>query len=193
MKTKNGWKLKAIAGLLCLGAEGALAGNMAVTWNDAAGDPGPVGDAISVQLLFDSAGSWTTKWYADPVHPFTGNARFNLNLFDTALGDVVAARTSQVNLDGFHDFGAATATFYSYSGTTPFLSRWEVGHQVSTGNNTNFISGVVNLNAPYGRDNLVTVGTITAAVPEPETYTLVMAGLALLGTVAVRRRQKKEA
>jgi hypothetical protein len=174
-------------------ANQAFAGTMSVTWNDARGDSGPVGDVVSVQLLFDSTGSWTAKWYADAEHPFTGNARFNLNLFDKSLGNVVSATAPQVNLDSLHDFGASTVTFYSYSGKTSYLSKWNVGDQVSSGNTTNFLSGAVGMNYPYGRDNLATTATITAAVPEPETYAMVLAGLGLIGFVTWRRKLSQAA
>jgi hypothetical protein len=192
MRKHNGLTSLAVAGLLSLAVGSSFAGTMSVTWADQAGDPGPVGDVVSVQLSFDSNGSWTANWYADAAHPFTGNARFNLNLFDTALGNVQTAKAPQVSLDGFHDFGLAKASFYSYSGTTPYLSNWHVGDVVSSGNMTNFLSGAVNMNPPWGRDNLVTTGVITAAVPEPETWAMMLAGLGLLG-VTMRRRKRQGA
>jgi hypothetical protein len=166
------------------------ASGMIVKWTDTAdtiGEKAPVGYVLTATLIFDSSGAWTATWEASTANPFHGNARFNLNLFDTALGDVGTATTSQVNLDGFHNFGSSSATLFSYSGTTTFLANWHVGDQVSSGNFTNFLSGAVDMNSPYGRDNLVGLSTI-AAVPEPETYAMMMAGLGMIGFIVRRRR-----
>jgi hypothetical protein len=169
----------------------ALAASMNLVWTDAIGDFGPVGDVVSGQLSFDSTGAWTATWTASADRPFTGYARFNLNLFDTALGNVTTAIAPQVSLDWIQDFGAQTTTSFSYSGTTPYLANWQIGDQVSTGNSTNFLSGVVGMNTPYGRDNLVSVSTIVGAIPEPGTCAMMLAGLGMLGFTA--RRRKKNA
>jgi hypothetical protein len=44
----------------------------------------------------------------------------------------------------------------------------------------------------YGISGTLTVGSITA-VPEPETYAMLLAGLGLLGFAARRRKQKEAA
>jgi len=176
--------------LLLATAPAAFPATMTLTWIDTAGDASTVGDVIAATLTFDSSGAWTATWEATQKHPFTGNARFNLNLFDTALGNPVTATAPQVSLDAFHDFGATATTRFSYSGTTPYLADWHVGDQVSSGNTTNFLSGVVNLNSPFGRDNLISLATIAsvAAVPEPGIYAMLFAGLCLLGMAARRNR-----
>ncbi len=94
---RNG-SLKALlaACMAALAMQGAHAADMSITWADAAGDAGRVGDVVSAQLTFDSTGAWTATWQASAANPFTGNARFNLNLFDTALGNVNAAAAPQV-------------------------------------------------------------------------------------------------
>jgi hypothetical protein len=160
---------------------------MRVSFSDPQGDKGPVGDVISAQLTFDQTGAWTAHWRADPTSPFTGDARFNLNLFDTALGDLASAWTSQVNLDGFHNFGSATATDFSYSGTTSYLATWHIGDVISTGNGTNFESGVVDQVTPYGRDKLLTSASVTSTIPEPQTSLLL---LAAGSAMALMRRLK---
>jgi hypothetical protein len=187
MKARRWVQSMAVAGLFFAGAHGAMAYTMSVEWTDPAGDPGPVGDATYGRLSFDATGAWTAYWRADPAHPFTGNARFNLNLFNTALGVAAGATAPQVSLDGYRNFGTSTAIAFSYSGNTPFLSNWHVGNTVVTGNGSNFLSGVVNMDAPYGRDTLWASGAITAAVPEPAKYGLLLAGLGVL-VVMVRRR-----
>jgi hypothetical protein len=178
-----------VAGLIGLGSYSALANSMSIVWVDAVGDASPVGDVASATLNFDQTGAWTAIWKADAAHPFTGNARFNLNLFDLALGNAQTAIAPQVSLDAIHDFGVTSSAAFSYSGNTPFLASWHVGDQVVTGNNTNFISGVVDLRFPYPRDNMVTTSVIMTSVPEPATYALMTLGLVLLAVVKRRQQQ----
>lgn len=187
MKAKRWIQALLASGLLAVTPPGAMAQTMAVEWTDPAGDGGPVGDATFARLSFDVTGAWTAYWRADPAHPFTGNARFNLNLFDTALGTAEGASAPQVSLDGFADFGATTATGFSYSGVSPFLANWHVGDTVVTGNGPHFLSGAVSMDSPYGRDNLWSSGIITTAVPEPAKYGLLLAGLGVLVVMARRR------
>ena len=187
---KHRLKVLATAAYLAFSSQNLGASPMLIQWSDRLGDFSSVGDVASVHLSFDSSGAWTAAWYADAAHPFTGNARFNLNLFDTALGNLQSATVPQVNLDDFHNFGSGTATFYSYSGNTAYLSNWHVGDTVSTGNTTNFLSGVVNMNTPYGRDNLVTTGVVSKAVSEPETYPLLL--IALIGAVIAQRKHLRK-
>jgi hypothetical protein len=187
MKAKRWIQALLASGLLAVSAPGAMAQTMAVEWTDPAGDGGPVGDATFARLSFDVTGAWTAYWRADPAHPFTGNARFNLNLFDTALGTAEGASAPQVSLDGFVNFGATTATGFSYSGVSPFLANWHAGDTVVTGNGTHFLSGAVSMDSPYGRDNLWSSGIITTAVPEPAKYGLLLAGLGVLVVMARRR------
>jgi hypothetical protein len=70
-------------------------------------------------------------------------------------------------------------------------SFFTVGALWSTGSATNF--GVY-IPASYTNYYLGEIsagaGTITAAVPEPETYAMMLAGLGMLGFVARRRKQK---
>ena len=58
------------------------------------------------------------------------------------------------------------------------------------------ISGTTT-NAAYawygGQLNLVSSSTVSAPIPEPETYAMMLAGLGLMGFVARRRRQKEAA
>lgn len=174
---------------LALGTQLAAAGPLSVQWSDPAGDASPVGDVVGAQLLWDASGNWTATWNADAAHPFTGNARFNLNLFDTALGDLATATAPQLSLDALHDFGSGTALAFSYTGQSPYLVNWQVGDTVSTGNNSNFISGVVNLDANGGRDNMVTQAQVTGSVPEPGTWPLTAFALAVLVLSSRRPRR----
>ncbi len=162
---------------------------MSLQWSDPGGDAATVGDVVSVSLSFDSSGAWTATWLADAAHPFTGNARFNLNMFDTALGDLSNASAPQLSLDGFHDFGTSSATMFSYSGQAGFLTNWQVGDSVSTGNSTNFISGLVSVEDGSSRDSLLSSAAIVSSVPEPASVALLALGLAT--TLALKRRRKR--
>lgn len=167
---------------------------MYVEWTDVVGDITTVGDLRSVRLSFDSSGSWEALWRADPLRPFTGNIGFELNLTDRDFGNAMLATGSQLSLNGVHDFGSGTATTFTYAGTTPFLANWQVGHRVMTTDifvkaHASFSSGIVDLNVPLQRDRLSAQATIMQAVPEPETYAMMLIGLGLVGVVARRRKQ----
>jgi hypothetical protein len=165
---------------LALSARLATAGPLSLQWSDPAGDGSPVGDVVAVQLQWDANGAWTASWSADSAHPFTGDARFNLNLFDTALGSLASAAAPQLSLDAVHDFGSGSSLSFSYGGQSAFLANWHVGDSVSTGNMTNFYSGVVNLGAAGGRDIMATQARITGQLPEPGSVSLVAGALGLL-------------
>ncbi|MDM4764747.1 hypothetical protein [Pelomonas sp. SE-A7] len=178
--------------LLCLAlaAPVASAGPLQVQWTDPAGDTSSVGDLRKVQLNFDGVtGAWTAHWWADAANPFTGNVRFNLNLFDMALGNLGTAVAPQLSLSAMHDFGAGSALEYSYGGTAAYLANWHLGDPVSTGNGTNFYSGLVDLNAPGSRDILLTQATITGELPEPALPAAL--GLGLMFWVRQQRRKQR--
>lgn len=163
------WLLSMVAAM-CLWAGPSHA--MWVQWTDPVGDGSAVGDVVSIRLDFDATGAWTARWRADAAHPFTGKARFNLNLFDAALGNPATATTSQANLDADHDFGSASVTDFGYSGVSAALTPWSVGDVIVTGNNSTFLSGIVDLGMSQTRDNVVASARVQADVAEPGTLAL---------------------
>jgi hypothetical protein len=183
-----------VAAIAILGSRPVAAYTMYVEWTDVVGEITTVGDLGSVRLSFDSSGSWEALWRADPLRPFTGNIAFNLNLTDRDFGDVTQATGPQVSLSALHDFGSGTATSFTYSGSEAFLGNWQAGHRVITSNifvgaHGRYASGIEDLNVSSQRDRLSAQATIMQAVPEPETYAMMLIGLGLLGVVARRRKQ----
>lgn len=183
-----------VAAVAALLARPASAYTLVVEWTDGV-DSTTVGDVTSARLSFDSSGSWQALWRADPLRPFTGNMRFNLNLTDRDVGSALPATGPQLTLDGFHDFGSGTATSFSYTGMTPYLANWHVGDRVMTSDSfvkahSSFYSGTVDMNTPTQRDRLVAQAIITQAIPEPETWAMMLAGLGLLGAAAARRGRR---
>ncbi|MDT9000430.1 hypothetical protein RQP53_14235 [Paucibacter sp. APW11] len=176
--------------VLPLLAGSAGAGPMTLQWQDSPGDGAARGDLVTVRLQFDSSGHWTAFWYADPAHPFNGSVRFNLNIFNTALGNPALAHAPHLSLDGFHDFLGGTASSFSYSGQSAFLGGWKIGDVVTTANDSSFISGLVDQQAPFGRDKLFAQAAVTGSLPEPRAWALTLLALAtaLLGS---RRRYAK--
>jgi len=133
-----------------------------VTFEDTVGDGGPVGDVASVTLEFDKgSGDYTVTWVAssaDPFHAGSGGLRLNLNVGNKD-------RLTVAFLFAIFTDVAPTLTL-SYSGNVSSLKIWMAGDTVVTfGSNPPFPtpafeSGAVEVNAPYGRDNILVEGEL---------------------------------
>ena len=100
-------------------------------------------------------------------------------------------------------FGTATAVTLNQNGVNPgTVIGWHGGTTTITGLKFNLLAGVntftFSYSAPgwrnYGGQPLSDEGwgiksAMVTAVPEPETYAMMLAGLGLIGTIARRRKQ----
>ena len=163
----------------------------------------------------DDSGWQTTTYAAQGAGDKTRGVQFNVSTVGfqdvTVSYDLRHSNTSsryelfQYSLDGtsFTDF----STFDGNKGDTWFNGRTiDLSSITGADNNANFAFRVVSTFAPgtsayaassptgtYGtagtwRFDMVTLNAVTA-VPEPTTYAMLLAGLALMGTIARRRSQ----
>ena len=121
---------------------------------------------------------------------------FTLNLNGSDIG------TGTFNLGGggFSAWGgtgtAVTSSTGWNGGTTTFSG---VNLALNAGNNTITFSYLPVGYANNGGQGLgdeawgISSATVTAAVPEPESYAMLLAGLGLMGTIARRRKQSPKA
>ncbi len=89
-------------------------------------------------------------------------------------------------------FDNGPTTFVGSNAATYTILGGDVGTTVNFGN---LFAGVtyVNWNTDSFGDSEIDNVTINSAVPEPETYAMMLAGLGLLGFAARRRKQKEQA
>jgi hypothetical protein len=111
--------------------------------------------------------------------------------------------TALVPFDGSITVAPVTNLSMSYGGTSySLLDAWatpDVSYNagaflgLSYSNDAmTFVPGSVNASDAFVTDGLNSANVIYAAVPEPETYAMLLAGLGLIGG-AVRRRQAQKA
>ncbi len=121
--------------------------------------------------------------YFQTTSPFTAQLFDNFTNFSNFASLSVALRTNDVAHTVVYagDPNTPTAPF-SWSNATP-------SGPIAAGNYQLHIAGQMAASispSPTGESG----GIILAAIPEPETYAMMLAGLGLMGFVARRRRQK---
>ena len=140
---------------------------------------------------FDWTGWSHYDWAQSPFNPSSGSTRlYNDN------NNASISSASAFTLEGAYFSGQAAVSFNMYLGNSLVASSgW-----LTTTSTPTFLSSsynglidkiVVNSNQPnfFTLDDL-TVNSVSA-VPEPETYAMLLAGLGVMGAVARRRKAKQ--
>ncbi|MFS2136418.1 FxDxF family PEP-CTERM protein [Duganella sp. Dugasp56] len=190
MKIKNMLLASMIAGASLFGTS-AFAADIGKTSVVTLDDDGLGGFAATLGATFNSAAMGKT--FSD-FYTFTLSDSYDSSasltstyLNKTTLKDLLITGFSLVKYD------ASNAVVQTYMGTNTTASgshvdKWELnGLPLSAGKYAIEIDGKVlgNAGGSYASDLNVSI----AAVPEPETYGMMVVGLGLLGVVARRRKQ----
>jgi hypothetical protein len=145
--------------------------------------PGPIGNnnlnSGTFYWMHESSGTWmgqdVDSWFLiwDPVaHGVRGTIEFD--------GDILGVMDQRAELVATAGFGRPGVS-YDYS-------RIAVGLETDDRSRTSFAGELLTLK--WGASNPGDhVRVFTAAVPEPQTYALMLAGLGAVGFMARRRRQ----
>lgn len=116
------------------------------------------------------------EWQSGTPNTLTLTLSGNTNAFGIKIGQFYGTASNyQIafgNGDSFNVAGSTGYTFFGAISTTAFSTIKITGSDFPTIDN-------------------VALGTVTA-VPEPESYAMLLAGLGLMGAIARRRNQKKQ-
>lgn len=145
----------------------------------------------SANPLFFGAGTAADPWLSTNTATdsisfsgFSGGvSAIGGNFFDSNIAGAFAA--GSITLTATDSFGATLTQTITGATTSSFLGF------VSTGTITSLVVTSVQPDSPTALSLWPTVDNLTlgvTAVPEPETYALLLAGLALVGAAARRRR-----
>ena len=142
----------------------------------------------------------------------TGFSNALINIHTVYANDAAVLQVNGVNIVGWGIFGPGDGSF-AFDSAGPFVSfQYALGHQFAplavnqsytapfvAGNNTIKLFHNDNGNGIAGGQFHLNSGSVqfsadityTAAVPEPETYAMLLAGLGLVGATARRRRAQR--
>ena len=146
--------------------------------------PGGPGQQLALTFMLPEPVVTGDVSFAEPTGGISDWIRFT-DAAGTISGAATGAGPRMLFYSDF-EVGAVNAEladtgFPANIGTGNFVARLEVG--VEGNNGFNYLPG-----APYPQNNQY-IG-ISDAIPEPETYAMLLAGLGLMGFVARRRRQQ---
>lgn len=123
-------------------------------------------------------------WYADGRDTFDGQG---LSVF-TAPTATIALSSTSASIDfQYWVIGGFRGTYEAFDSGMTSLGSFTVDATGGDVLGTHSFSGGVKYLTFSGDTGFTQVSSITFAVPEPETYALMMAGLGVLGAVARRR------
>ena len=104
------------------------------------------------------------------------------------LYGILFTDSTALSKDWTKGFGSAKAKLSSFNDVSGLTSgSFSLTFDGLTKGNTYF-AGIGGL--WFGKDGKVSVDSVTAAVPEPETYAMLLAGLGLIGAMARRRSSR---
>jgi len=127
----------------------------------------------SFAFSVDTAGSYTFNSFALPIIPLSGRWDNMLFLYQGSFNPASPLTNALIGNDDLNAIGHSGFSFGLTTGVAYVL--------VTTGfNNTSEGKYLNTIQGP---------GNVTAPVPEPETYALLLSGLGVVGFLARRRRQ----
>jgi hypothetical protein len=146
------------------------------------------------EIVFDADGSGGfSATVAKGISSFTGSWLFNVPVSTEASASVTSNRISlgvkDLTLTGFY-VSNGTQTWSGSQVSTGPLETWVIdAFNVAAGTYELFVSGsVVPKNGSYGGGSFGGQIGLAAPVPEPETWGMMVGGLALVGMLARRRK-----
>ena len=164
-----------------------------VSWTDPLGDQTGTVDVLGMNFRFDATGFYAIDILADAAHPFSGNFRVNINLFNVTLDEYFSNTLNDYSL-------GLPQTRLTLTGTSTIIEDWDAGHIIATstwagyGNpsgSTLFRTSVADLPLEFcsSEDVIGLRGCGAFVVPEPATSGLIALGLAVLSRA--RRRNTR--
>jgi hypothetical protein len=96
---------------------------------DPVGDQTGTIDVTGMVMTFDHNGAFTIDLTADAAHPFTGQFRVNINVYNPSAPAQSSFFSDNVN---DYDLGSTTTTTLSLTGSNLTLKHWKAGNQVAT-------------------------------------------------------------
>jgi hypothetical protein len=151
-----------IAQMILFIANFALAETFDFHFDDPVSDHTGIVDVVSMDFTFDDVtGDYAILLTADPVNPFVGNFRININLFNPDTGTTAYDTSSFHDTMNDYDLSSPVLTI-ELTGTRPCLTQWKEGDRVATSDEpfgnpdyaSGFISAVTDLpyEDPYNGD-----------------------------------------